>query len=357
MGSFGAFTSAEGQAKRAIRVISTSSNTHRSLNGRVTHALKKAHIRPASLEDRVNMEECMITFDNTATAQDAFEILRDNIPDINVSYMTPKQVANFRGFAGSVISNHDGELIVTVEWNEQSVNFSPYRMLVMALVQKLAAPKACLQLAGSMLAAKQYLVEFANITTTTIALSIGKLVFKDFTITFQRFEPDRFEDTVLSTPTSMIGPLTPVTPQVSATGRSLLPPGTPYRSRQGYTSHFGRGGRRSDYLNSIDVQTIRLGGDCRTTVMLRNIPNRVNCHELKAYLDETSFGCYDFMYLRIDFANRCNVGYAFINFNNPQDIVEFALARQGRRWLMFNSDKKAEISYASKHFGLSLCHC
>ncbi|KPI35994.1 Meiosis protein mei2 [Cyphellophora attinorum] len=54
-------------------------------------------------------------------------------------------------------------------------------------------------------------------------------------------------------------------------------------------------------------------------------------------LEITSHGRYDFMYLRIDFANQCNVGYAFINFATPEDIIPFALARQGRRWTIFNS--------------------
>jgi hypothetical protein len=39
--------------------------------------------------------------------------------------------------------------------------------------------------------------------------------------------------------------------------------------------------------------------------MLRNIPNKVNQQDLKKLLDETSFGRYDFMYLRIDFSNEC----------------------------------------------------
>jgi hypothetical protein len=39
--------------------------------------------------------------------------------------------------------------------------------------------------------------------------------------------------------------------------------------------------------------------------MLRNIPNKVKQVDLKDLLDETSFGRYDFMYLRIDFSNEC----------------------------------------------------
>jgi len=93
--------------------------------------------------------------------------------------------------------------------------------------------------------------------------------------------------------------------------------------------------------------------------MLRNIPNRVTQAGLKELLDHTSLGQYDFMYLRIDFANNCNVGYAFINFVDPMSIVPFAKARAGKKWNLYESDKIAEISYASKsilHFLLQTCH-
>ena len=70
---------------------------------------------------------------------------------------------------------------------------------------------------------------------------------------------------------------------------------------------------------------------------------------LKGLLDVTSRGRYDFMYLRIDFANNCNVGYAFINFIDAQSIVPFVLARAGKRWNCFASDKVAEVSYASEY--------
>ncbi|KAF1733430.1 Meiosis protein mei2 [Beauveria bassiana] len=70
----------------------------------------------------------------------------------------------------------------------------------------------------------------------------------------------------------------------------------------------------SSHHNHVDVHRIREGIDVRTTIMLRNIPNKVDQAMLKRIVDESSWGKYDFMYLRIDFANDCNVGYAFINF-------------------------------------------
>ncbi|CAM1510293.1 Fc.00g006280.m01.CDS01 [Cosmosporella sp. VM-42] len=99
--------------------------------------------------------------------------------------------------------------------------------------------------------------------------------------------------------------------------------------------------------NHVDINRIRDGIDVRTTIMLRNIPNKVDQAMLKRIIDESSWGKYDFMYLRIDFANDCNVGYAFINFVDPLDIIDFVNARGNQRWNCFKSDKVAEISYAT----------
>ncbi|KAG8532028.1 uncharacterized protein KY384_003664 [Bacidia gigantensis] len=111
------------------------------------------------------------------------------------------------------------------------------------------------------------------------------------------------------------------------------------------------GRQQPDYApghhNVVDMDRIRAGLDVRTTIMLRNIPNKIDQAMLKDIVDETSLGKYDFMYLRIDFANNCNVGYAFINFEDPIWIVDFVNARAGHRWNRFNSDKVAEVSYAT----------
>ena len=99
--------------------------------------------------------------------------------------------------------------------------------------------------------------------------------------------------------------------------------------------------------NRVDNEKIARGEDVRTTIMLRNIPNKMDQATLKEIVDETSHGQYDFMYLRIDFANNCNVGYAFINFVDPLAIVSFYRARAGRRWNKHKSHKEAEVSYAT----------
>ena len=57
------------------------------------------------------------------------------------------------------------------------------------------------------------------------------------------------------------------------------------------------------------------GDRVKTTVMLRNIPNRYSQASLLEEIDLAGFkGSYDFFYLPMDTQNRTNVGYAFINF-------------------------------------------
>ncbi|KAK2767901.1 hypothetical protein FQN53_006441 [Emmonsiellopsis sp. PD_33] len=147
--------------------------------------------------------------------------------------------------------------------------------------------------------------------------------------------------------------------ELSPTGRSIIPiddhvatmgwtpkgdDGFGFRPRHEFGRH---NDPRSTNQNFVDIERIRVGVDVRTTIMLRNIPNKIDQAMLKEIVDETSHGKYDFMYLRIDFANNCNVGYAFINFEDPIDIIDFASARAGNSWNCFNSDKVAEISYAT----------
>ncbi|KAI0200701.1 RNA recognition motif 2-domain-containing protein [Astrocystis sublimbata] len=144
--------------------------------------------------------------------------------------------------------------------------------------------------------------------------------------------------------------LSPVAPRSPYVPRDMMVP----RSYQGLGRRQNASRvSRSPYFqqtnshNHVDVNRIREGTDVRTTIMLRNIPNKVDQAMLKRIVDESSWGKYDFMYLRIDFANDCNVGYAFINFVDPLDIIDFVSARGNQRWNCFKSDKVAEISYAT----------
>lgn len=58
----------------------------------------------------------------------------------------------------------------------------------------------------------------------------------------------------------------------------------------------------------------KLANDPRTTLMIRNIPNKYTKDRLLQLIDVDFMNTYDFFYLPMDFENKCNVGYAFINF-------------------------------------------
>jgi hypothetical protein len=57
-------------------------------------------------------------------------------------------------------------------------------------------------------------------------------------------------------------------------------------------------------------------------------------------------GKIDFFYLPIDFRNKCNRGYAFVNFVNYRDILSFYDLYNGQGWKTFKSDKICDITYA-----------
>lgn len=85
----------------------------------------------------------------------------------------------------------------------------------------------------------------------------------------------------------------------------------------------GAHGRPSDEdaeAFALNVARAETGEDARTTVMVKNIPNKYTQRNLLDLIDGNYAGKYDFFYLPIDFKNKCNLGYAFINFRNPTSI-------------------------------------
>ena len=57
--------------------------------------------------------------------------------------------------------------------------------------------------------------------------------------------------------------------------------------------------------------------------MIKNIPNKYTQQMLLETFDRKHENYYDFFYLPIDFKNRCNMGYAFLNFMDSIYIVDF----------------------------------
>ncbi|KAK9076193.1 hypothetical protein SSX86_004526 [Deinandra increscens subsp. villosa] len=108
--------------------------------------------------------------------------------------------------------------------------------------------------------------------------------------------------------------------------------------------------------------------DTRTTVMIKNIPNKYSQKLLLNMLDSHCIHCneqitggndgdqpqsepeplssYDFIYLPIDFMNKCNVGYGFVNMTSPEATMRLYKAFHHQNWEVFNSKKICEVSYA-----------
>lgn len=90
-----------------------------------------------------------------------------------------------------------------------------------------------------------------------------------------------------------------------------------------------------------------------TTIMLRNIPNRYSQNSLIGLLDDRGFACrYDFVYLPMDFRNGVNLGYAFVNFAEPQDALGAMEAFNGFTGWFYESSKVCEVSWSHPHQGL-----
>lgn len=105
--------------------------------------------------------------------------------------------------------------------------------------------------------------------------------------------------------------------------------------------------KNSDHSKyELSVSKIMAGEDTRTTLMIKNIPNKYDQEMLLTALNKNHCGLYDFFYLPIDFKNKCNVGYAFINFVNPLSIPSFYKEFNNNKWERFNSEKVCQISYA-----------
>ncbi len=107
------------------------------------------------------------------------------------------------------------------------------------------------------------------------------------------------------------------------------------------------------YVHSNKINPV----DERTTLMIRNIPNKVSVDSLCKILNRWVHGKYNFLYLRLDFVNCCNTGYAFINMVNKEAVIELYKNFQGYKWTEYqNSNKIVDLVYANIQGIDSLIH-
>lgn len=92
-----------------------------------------------------------------------------------------------------------------------------------------------------------------------------------------------------------------------------------------------------------------------TTVMLQNVPNNYTRDMVLELLDAEGFqGLYCFLYLPLDFRSGYGFGYAFVDFNSPEDAHNFREAFRGfSRWSI-PSRKIADVTWRQPTQGLQM---
>ncbi|OAG34420.1 hypothetical protein AYO21_11408 [Fonsecaea monophora] len=279
-------------------------------------------------------------------AKRAADVANTILPYSYIFPLKAKKYTSDNGGDPSLVTDHEGQVIVSIYYNGHAtappVEAAPIVAEVRRLLAQCGDVKAFHTIPTTQTHVREIRVEFFNADLVEVAKDVIRgTIIHGAVLDVASFQPDVRVVTELDEEHHE---------QLSVTGRSRVPFDPDYDRIAYAIQRDGlRNGRRLNQAmnhNAVDIARIQAGLDVRTTIMLRNIPNRVDQPMLKNLLDVTSRGRYDFMYLRIDFANNCNVGYAFINFIDAQSIIPFVLARAGKRWNCFASDKIAELFVA-----------
>ena len=100
------------------------------------------------------------------------------------------------------------------------------------------------------------------------------------------------------------------------------------------------------YDLNLDIKKIISLDDKRTTLMIKNIPNKFSRDLLLNIINQNFRGTYDLFILPTDSNRYKNFGYAFINFTNSYFIPYFYFIFHRKMWSSTNSQKVCEITYS-----------
>ena len=87
--------------------------------------------------------------------------------------------------------------------------------------------------------------------------------------------------------------------------------------------------------------------DKRTTLIIRNIPNKYTIPLLLIELNENFKNKFDTIYLPQDKIRDTNLGFGFINFINPFHLIPFYEEFMGKKWNFYNSQKRCFLAYSN----------
>jgi hypothetical protein len=96
----------------------------------------------------------------------------------------------------------------------------------------------------------------------------------------------------------------------------------------------------------IHIENIFKGKDKRTTLIIRNIPNKYTISSLLQDINQYFNHKYNVIYLPLDINNQSNLGYGFIDFIDPMHIPLFYEIFNGKNWLKYNSFKICQLAYS-----------
>ena len=115
----------------------------------------------------------------------------------------------------------------------------------------------------------------------------------------------------------------------------------------------------------LDINKVISLEDQRTTIMIKNIPNKFNKELLLSIINQNFKGTYDLFILPTDINKYKNFGYSFINFTSSYYIPYFYFMFNGKMWSSTNSRKVCELTYSKvqgkndllAHYPSKIIHC
>ena len=104
--------------------------------------------------------------------------------------------------------------------------------------------------------------------------------------------------------------------------------------------------KEENFEPNVDIDKILSLKDNRTTIMIKNIPNKFTRDLLLSTIDQNFKGSYDLFIMPTDGNKNKNFGYSFINFTSSYFIPFFYYMFNKKKWSNTNSQKICEITYS-----------